>query len=337
MKITLTDSKMIAQNDGNIEAELNADVYTYVKSGLMDADSGFFFQRQIEHIQGKTYDVLYRDLTFREHIPVNNEGGAGISAFTYRSYSKVGKAKVGNAAASDLPRADAEGKEFTFKVESVLTSYGYTIDEINAARYSGAPLDARRAESSRRSVEEALNSIAYYGDAEANLPGFFSNTDINETGAANGTWPTATPEEILAEVNGAFTAIDQNSFGKHRGNTLLLPRDRWNYIMTTRSALTAATDMTIARFLVANSPYLNGLDDIKAVNECSYFDGLGETVNRVMVAYDKNPDNLEVVVPQELEYFNIQERNLEFLIPARCRVVGTIVRYPRAIEFVTGI
>lgn len=335
MKITLTDNKMIALNDGAVEAELGHDVATYVNQGLMDADSGFFFQRQIEHIQGKTYDVLYRDLTFREHIPVNNEGGAGISAFTFRSYSKVGKAKVGNAAASDLPRADAEGKEYTFKVESVLTSYGYTIDEINAARYSGAPLDARRAESSRRSVEEALNAIAYYGDAEANLPGFFSNSDINETSSS--AWTAKTAEVILAEVNDAFSRIDQNSFGKHRGNTLLLPRDRWNYIMTTRSAATAATDMTIARFLVANSPYLNSLDDVKAVNECSYFDGVGTAVNRVMVAYDKNPDNLEVVIPQEIEYFNIQERNLEFLIPARCRVVGTIVRYPRAIEFVTGI
>ncbi len=46
---------------------------------------------------------------------------------------------------------------------------------------------------------------------------------------------------------------------------------------------------------------------------------------------------MSFVVPQEIQFFNVQERNLEFLIPARSRVVGTIVRYPRAIEFVTGI
>ncbi len=50
--------------------------------------------------------------------------------------------------------------------------------------------------------------------------------------------------------------------------------------MTTRSAATAATDMTIARFLVANSPYLNSLEDIKAVNECSYFDGPDATAEK---------------------------------------------------------
>ncbi len=170
MKIELKDAKMIELNDGVTTAELNADVASLVRSEVMDADSGFFFQRQIEHIQAKTYDVLYRDLTFREHIPINNEGGPGISAFTYRSYSQVGEAKVGNASSSDLPRSDAEGKEFTFKVETVMASYGYNIDEINAAKYSGAPLDARRAQSCRRSVEEKLNSIAWWGDTNANLP-----------------------------------------------------------------------------------------------------------------------------------------------------------------------
>lgn len=336
VKIQLTDQKMIALNDGKDEVQLRDDVYAVVKNGLMDADSGFFFQRQIEHIQAQTFDVIYKDLTFREHIPVNNEGGAGISAFTFRSYSKVGKAKIGNASSSDLPRSDAEGKEETYKVESVLASYGYNIDEINAARYSGAPLDARRADSCRRSVEETMNEVAWWGNADAGMPGLFTNTEINETAAA-GIWTGLTAEAILASVNALFTAIDQNSFGKHRGNTLLLPRDRWNYIMTTRSAATAATDMTIARFLVANSPYLGSLDDIKAVNECSFFDGEGTTENRVAVAYEKDPRNMEFVIPQEIEFFNIQERNLEFLIPARARLVGTIVRYPRSIEFLTGI
>lgn len=336
MKFELKDAKMIALNDGEVSVELGTDVAQLISTGIMDADSGFFFQRQIEHIQAGTYDVVYRDLTFREHIPTNNEGGAGISSFTYRSYSKVGKAKVGSASASDLPRADAEGKEFTFKVESLISSYGYNIDEINAARYSGAPLDARRADSCRRSIEEKLNEVAWWGDTEAHLPGLFTNDDINET-ASSGEWTGLTAEEILTEVNDAFSRIDQNSYGKHRPDTMLLPRDRWNYIMTTRSAETAATDMTIARFLVANSPYLSSLDDIKPVNECSFFDGADEAENRVMVVYEKDPRNLEFVVPQEMQFFNIQERNLEFLIPARARVVGTIVRYPRAIEFVTGI
>ncbi len=327
---------MIAENSNKTQFEYKYGVDKLVRDGIMGADGGFFFQRQIEYIQGQTFDILYKDLTFREHIPVNNEGGPGISSFTYRTYSKVGKAKIGNAGASDLPRADAEGKEETHKVETAMSSYGYNIDEINAARYSGAPLDARRADSCRRSVEEALNTVAWYGDEKHDLPGFFTNTDINQT-AATQAFTASTPEQILTMVNNAFTAIDQNSFGKHRGNTLLLPRDRWNYIMTTRSAATAATDMTIARFLVANSPYLKSLDDIKAVNECSFFNGEDSPMANVMVAYDKDPQNLECVVPQEIEFFKIQEVNLEFKIPARARVVGTIVRYPRAIEFVTGI
>lgn len=343
MKIQLIDARMIELNDSVAEFDLRKDLAGFVNTGIMDADSGFFFERQLEHIQAQTYDVLYKDLMFREAIPVNNEGGPGISSFTYRSYSKVGKAKLINSAASDLPRSDAEGKEFTFKVESVGASYGYDIDEINAARYSGAPLDARRAESARRSVEEKLNDIAWYGDTYGNLPGLFPNTTIPAT-VYDGTsrWApltgdtTLTPEEILVEVNGLFGSIDQESMGKHRPDTLLLPREVWNYFMTTRSATTAATDMTIAKFLVANSPFLTSINDMKAINECSDMVGDGTNV-RVAVAYEKNNMNLEFILPQEVQFFNVQERNLEFIIPARARVVGTIVRYPMALRFATNI
>lgn len=343
MKVQLTDARMIELNKNISEFDLRKDLAVHVNSGIMDADSGFFFERQLEYIQAKTYDVKYKDLMFRNVIPVNNEGGPGISSFTYRSYSKVGKAKLINSAGSDLPRSDAEGKEFTFKVESIGASYGYDIDEINAARYSGAPLDARRAESARRSVEEKLNDIAFYGDTNGNLPGLFPNTSIPVTSydsssrwAPIGADTVLTPENILVEVNALFTSIDQESLGKHRPDTLLLPRDVWNYWMTTRSAATAATDMTIAKFLVANSPYLSSINDMEAINECSDVDGDG-TGTRVAVAYEKNNMNLEFILPQEVQFFNVQERNLEFIIPARARVVGTIVRYPMAIRFAKGI
>jgi len=343
MKIQLTDARMIELNKNIADFDLRKDLAVHVNSGIMDADSGFFFERQLEYIQAKTYDVVYKDLMFRTAIPVNNEGGAGISSFTYRSYSKVGKAKLINSAGSDLPRSDAEGKEYTFKVESVGASYGYDIDEINAARYSGAPLDARRAESARRSVEEKLNDIAWYGDALGNLPGLFPNTTIPATTYSSTTrWaPTGsdtvlTPENILKEVNLLFSSIDQESMGKHRPDTLLLPRDVWNYWMTTRSAETAATDMTIAKFLVANSPYLTSINDMEAINECADMDGDGTGV-RVAVAYEKNNMNLEFILPQEVQFFNVQERNLEFIIPARARVVGTIVRYPMSIRFARAI
>lgn len=343
MKVQLTDARMIELNNKITEYDLRKDLVVHVNSGIMDADSGFFFARQLEYIQAKTYDVAYKDLMFREAIPVNNEGGAGVSSFTYRSYSKVGKAKLINSAGADLPRSDAEGKEYTFKVESIGASYGYDIDEINAARYSGAPLDARRAESARRSVEEKLNDIAWYGDALGNLPGLFPNTTIPVTNyssatrwAPKGSDTVSTPETILKEVNLLFSSIDQESMGKHRPDTLLLPRDVWNYWMTTRSAATAATDMTIAKFLVANSPYLTSIDSLVAINECSDMDGDGTGV-RVAVAYEKNNTNLEFILPQEVQFFNVQERNLEFIIPARARVVGTIVRYPMSIRFAKGI
>ena len=191
--------------DGAISQSLN--------NGYLDADGAFFFQRQLEHIKSKSYDVRYADLKARELFPVSNEGGAGITSITYRTYDQVGAAKIINAYADDLPRADVKGKETSIPVRSVGISYGYDLDEIQSSQMVGASLDQRRANAARRAVEQVVNDVAFYGDTTSGLPGLFSNPNI-PTGAvvASGTgsttqWANKTPDQILFDVNDLFTDI----------------------------------------------------------------------------------------------------------------------------------
>jgi hypothetical protein len=57
----------------------------------------------------------------------------------------------------------------------------------------------------------------------------------------------------------------------------------------------------------------------------------------VMVTYAKDPDILSLEIPQPFEQFPVQERNLEFVIPAHSRIGGVIVYYPLAIKISEGI
>ena len=77
-----------------------------VEDQMLDADGAVFFQRQLEHIKSKSYDVLYADLIARTLFPVSNEGGMGVTSITYRTYDQIGSAKIISAYADDLPRAD---------------------------------------------------------------------------------------------------------------------------------------------------------------------------------------------------------------------------------------
>jgi len=186
----LKDGSMVTLDGMHATVVTGADTLTLdgavslaMQTGFIDADGAVFFQRQLEHIKARSYDVLYAALKARELFPVSNEAGPGVTNITYRTYDQAGAAKIINAYADDLPRADVAGKETTIPVRSVGISYGYNLDEIQSSQLTGLGLDQRRANAARRSVEQIVNDVAYFGDATSGMPGLFDNPNI-PTGVA---------------------------------------------------------------------------------------------------------------------------------------------------------
>lgn len=309
-----------------------------ISNGVMDADGAVFFQRQLEHIKARSYDVKYAELKARMLFPVSNEGGAGITSITYRTYDQVGAAKIINAYADDLPRADVAGKETSIPVRSVGISYGYNLDEIQASQLTGASLDQRRANAARRSNEQVVNKVAFFGDAESNLPGLFSNPNIptgNVVDGGSGTeWVNKTPDQILFDINDLFADVFETTNMVEQANTLLLPPAQWSYIMSTPRS--SNSDTTIAQYVAANSPYLTSVEDIIPVNECAAANN-SEITNDAMVAYDRSPDKLQLEIPVELEMLAVQQKNLEFTVPGRSRLAGLNIYYPLSLAIAEGI
>lgn len=73
-----------------------------------------------------------------------------------------------------------------------------------------------------------------------------------------------------------------------------------------------------------------------ALNECSAASNplLGTDA---MVAFDKNPDKLQLEIPVELEYLPVQQKNLEMTVPGRARIAGLNIYYPLSLAIATGI
>ena len=199
-------------------------------------------------------------------------------------------------------------------------------------------MDQRRANAARRATEQTVNDVAFFGDDTSGLPGLFSNPNI-PTGAVvnpgSGTeWVNKTPDEILFDVNDLFADIFETTKMVERGNTLLLPPSQWSYIMSTPRS--SNSDTTIAQYLAMNSPYLDSIEDIIPVNECSAANN-PELSDDAMVAYDRNPDKLQLEIPVELEMLPVQQKNLEFLVPGRLRLAGLNIYYPLSLAIATGI
>jgi len=333
------DGAHYAVVQGPTKTTLDGAISQAINNGILDADGAFFFQRQLEHIKARSYDVQYAELQARSLFPVSNEGGPGVTSITYRTYDQVGAAKIIQAYADDLPRADVAGKETTIPVRSVGISYGYNLDEIQASQLTGAALDQRRANAAMRSVEQKVNDVAFFGDAPSGLPGLFDHPNIPTGAVVDGVggtkdWASKTPDEILFDVNDLFADIFETTKMVERGNTLMLPPAQWSYISSTPRA--SNSDTTILMFLVQNSPYLNSVDDIIPVNECS--SELNPNLSTdAMVAYDRNPDKLQLEIPVELEMMPVQQKNLEFVVPGRNRLAGLNIYYPLSLAIATGI
>ena len=291
---------------------------------ILDNTGQAFFARQLEHIKAKSYDVQYADLIARELFPVSNEASEGVDTITYRTYDTVGSARIINAYADDLPRADVFGKETTIPVRAVGSSFGYNRNEILQAQLTGQSLDQRRSNAVMRAWEEVVDEVAWSGSATHGLIGFLNHPNVPSLASATGAsfWAGSSADAIIADVNNAFGKVRADTKMKENPNTLLLPVLEYNRISATPRA--SNSDTTILQFMLQN---VIGLQEVRPVNE----------LTTDAVIYDKNPDKLQLEIPKELEYLPPQERGLELIVPAWGKVGGVNIYYPLSVLKLTDI
>lgn len=307
------------------------------KSINMDANETMFFSRQLESIKARSFDVEYPEFPATRVLPVSTDAGAGAQSITYRQFDSVGLMKLIASYADDLPRSDVFGKEFTTPVRSLGGSYGYSVQEIRSAMMAGVPLQQRKANAARQAYEQAVNNIAFFGDGSATyggLYGLFYNPNVTKAAATNGSWATATPDEIIEDVNKAITNVTTLTKGVETIDTVLLPLTQYGRIASTPRSGTS--DTTILEFLRRVWPGVT----FTGINECAALatkpsGGAGPV--DVMVLLRNSLDKMSLEIPQPFEQFPPQERNLEVVVPTHGRIGGLIVYYPLSVAIIEGI
>ena len=182
-----------------------------------EEDASLYFARELDHVKAKTYDKIYPEMTALKFFPSTNEADPGANTITYYSYEKTGMAKIISNYATDLPRVDEKGSPHTAYVKGAGASYGYSIQEMRAAKMTGKGLEARKAESARYAIDYLINKIAWAGLKEHNIIGVLSKENdipvyILPAGAKGSTrWKDKTAKEILADVNAIQTFVSRVS------------------------------------------------------------------------------------------------------------------------------
>lgn len=304
---------------------------TYRAMGYrFDADESAFFERELETILSKTYDILYPELMARNFVPVSNEVSPGATSRTYRQFDRVGTAKFISNNAKDLPRADVTGLEFTDPVREIGIGYGWNLKELMSAQMAGRPLNPRRASAARRATEELLDNTACFGAPNVGIAtGFLNDANVPVT-AATGVWTGLTAAQIIADVSTAYQRVAVATLNIHRPDTLLLPDVTYTYIATTPRSDTAS-DTTILQYLLQNFPFLKAVEPWYRTNLASAGGG-GR-----MVLYKRDPEILGQDIPMEFTQLAPQQQGLELTVPTWAMTAGTRVHYPLAIDFTDDV
>ena len=318
------------------------DLVVIQASQHFDANESIFFARELEHIKTKTYDKKFAALTATSVIPVSNEVNPGAESITYYQYEPTGMAKIISNYATDLPRADVKGKPFTSVVKGIGSSYGYSIQDVRAARMAGKPLEQRKANAARLAIDQKINKLAYFGDAANNLVGLFTHSNVTAytlptDGTLNsvtaGTADAAklinkTPDQVLRDLNGMVNKVIELTQGVESPDTLLLPPAIYGDLSTRRIG---DTETTILEFFLKTSPYVK---TAIPVPECA---GAGTAGADLIMMLNRDPDRLTLEIPQPFEQFPPQAEGLEFVIPCHARLGGVIIYYPLSINKASGV
>jgi hypothetical protein len=293
-------------------------------------EAGLFLERQLEYIRPQIFEVAYADIKYPTLLPVTSEAGQGAQTFTYRIMDSTGEFKLIADAADDLPRSDISQVERSINIRSFGGSFGYTVQELRAAQMANIALEQRRAAAVRRAYEEKVEAVAMFGESTVGLAGFFNNSTVDVIAADywfTGTTASGTSQEMLELLNYGVSAIINASNMKEQPDTILLAYEDYNKISTTRNS--DSSDVTVLEYFLRTNPYIRNVEPINQLDK----DNSVLNTNR-MVVYKRDPEKVQLHIPQPLELFPPQQRGLEFIVPAHARVGGVALYYPKSVIYV---
>lgn len=306
-----------------------------INSLNLDAAGDIFFARQLEYVQAKVYEFEYPAYKAYQYIPINYNIPAGAEFVTATGFQSVGRARIIESYADDLPEAGVLGTQLTNPVQSIGTSYRYSHQEIRAAQYANISLSLRLAESARRANDQLVNNLAIAGNPQIGMYGLVNNPNVPtvtvpaDGSGGNTEWEFKTSEQILRDMNLVVNQIVVNSNGVEMPDTLLLPLDQYTLIASTPRSINS--DTTILDYFLMNNPF------IKVVDWLAQLSGAGTGSADVMIAYEKNENKLAMQIPMPFTQYPPQERNLEFVIPCESRYGGVTIYYPLSVIIGEGI
>lgn len=294
-----------------------------------------FAVQQQAHIEPGVYATKYPDIQYSTLVPVDTSAHPFAKTVTHYSSDQFGLAKWVNGNSDDIPLAGTELAKHESAVHMAGIGYGWGYEELGYAQMMGINLPANDAAAARRAAEEHIDGVVLRGDAAKGMEGLINNSAVTVAGVTNGSWATATEDQILADVNTLLIGIGVASKYVGMADTLLMDDESMNLIATRRLG---DTGMTILSFLMQHNTYTARTGQQLTVRTVRGLETAGVGNTRRIVAYRRSPEVLKFHMPMPFRFLDVYRQGpMNYVVPGVFRLGGLDIRLPTEVRYGDGI
>ncbi len=256
-----------------------------------------------------------RDIMLREDVSMGDE----VSSFTNSSFAAAGGPSPNGKNWIGKDANAIAGIDLDIgKTPNALTLWGmqlgWTLPELASAQQLGRPVDQQKFEGMQLKYQMDIDEQVYIGDTGLGVTGLVNNASVNTSNAQNGNWATATPQQMLDDVNELINSVWAATGYAVCPSELRLPPAKFGKLVG--ALVSSAGNISVLEFLKMNS--LSNSVNGRPINiqplKWLYQRGASNTDRMIAYTNDKNRVRFPLVPLQRtpLEYRSIHQLTTYF-------------------------
>lgn len=256
-----------------------------------------------------------RDIMLREDVSMADE----VSSFTNTSFAAAGgpspngKNWVGKDATA-IGSVELDIGKTPNPLNLWAIQLGWTLPELASAQQLGRPIDQQKFEGMQLKYQMDIDEQVYIGDTGLGVTGLVNNASVNTSNAQTGNWASATPQQMLDDVNELINSAWAASGYAICPSELRLPPAKFGKLVGT--LVSSAGNISVLEFIKNNSLSNSVNGRPLNIQPLKWLVGRGAAGSDRMVAYtnDKNRVRFPLVPLQRtpVEYRDLRQLTTYF-------------------------
>lgn len=305
-------------------------------SYLFDAGETATFSKELEYLQAGAVEAKFPEMKGLMLVPVVGGGiMPGARTHRYLEVSTFGEAEIlETMAPEDFPSAEVQGAETTGVFRSIGAKYIVTIEDLRAKPSMTLDVEQQKGRAVRKSIESLLDKIVFGSASGTNGPfkGLLHDNNSQDDTTAAGTpdietGVEATDATTLIKVfrtmrDAAFAATN----GVFENYDFVVSTKVWLKLGAFLPSTTVGGGMTVKDFL------LNYVPGIRSISYSSRLDAAGSGGKDRMLAFPRDPEVLDFLLPTRFEQFAPQLSGMAWTTFCAAKVGGLRIKHAKAIR-----